>query len=105
MIEYSDLPPALVRASREVTLFTETEVTRVGTGDTSRIEEEGGGTEIIVIVTTEVVGAVVTRTDRAGTGHQALPGMNTGRGGTEMSTQTTMGTGVGRTLEGTDIKL
>ena len=104
MIEKSDLPPALVRADREVTLLTETGQTRVGTG-TSRIEEEGGDTEIIV--TTEVDGVVVTRADRAGTDTKALPGigMNTGRAGIVMNTHQAMGTVVGDTLEGTDISL
>ena len=74
---------------------------------TSRIEEEGGDTEIIVIVTTEVDGVVVTRADRAGTDTKALPGigMNTGRAGTVMNTHQAMGTVVGDTLEGTDISL
>ena len=79
-------------------LYTETGLTRVGTGDISRTGEEGGDPESIV--TTEVGGTVATREDRAGTDTQPLPGVNTGRVGTEMNTQA-----MGTVVEETDISL
>ena len=84
-----------------MTLLIETGRTRGGTGDTNRTEEVGVDTEIIV--TSEVDGVVVTRTDRAGTDTKALSGigMNTDRAGTEMNTHQALGT----VVEGTDISL